>query len=113
MSQRIDDLKLLLERNEKCRAKHIESAVIREGIDGNVVWEGVVETFQLEGHPAAKRAYAWVVPKEPTRDSPDPEYVYVLGVAPINSARDAVKVSIVDKLRRLLEKAQEIVERKS
>ena len=62
MSKRIDDLKTFIERGEKCRAKHVLSEPIREDFRGNRVWEGVVETFALDDHPTAKRAYAWVVP---------------------------------------------------
>ena len=26
---------------------------------GEIAWDGVVETFDIEGHPKAKRCYAW------------------------------------------------------
>jgi hypothetical protein len=90
VSERIDNLQLLIERHAKCRATHVESAVIKERYDNRVIWEGVVETFQIEDHPTAKRAYAWVRPQS-AADSPEPEYTVVLGLPPVNSAQDAVK----------------------
>lgn len=112
MSERIDNLKLLIERQEKCRATHTESAVIKERYDNRVIWEGMVETFQLEGHPTAKRAYAWVRPQSES-DSPEPEYTVVLGLPPANSAQDAVKVAVVNHIRNLLRQAEELAAKKA
>ena len=113
MSERIDNLKLLVERQHKCRATHVTSAPIKERLEGKgkVVWAGVVETFQLEGHPTAKRAYAWARP--PSREHPEPEYTVVLGIPPVNSARDAVKVAVVNHIRNLLHQAEELAAKKA
>jgi len=100
VSDRIDNLKLLIERSEKCRAIHVETAVIKERYDNRVIWEGVVETFQLDWHATAKRAYAWVRPQN-AGENPEPEYTIVLGLPPVNSAEDAVKVAVVNHLRNL------------
>lgn len=64
---------------------------MRERFEGarKPIWEGVVETFQLDGHPTAKRAYAWETPAEVTREKPEPEYTVVLGLPPVNSPEDA------------------------
>ena len=100
MSERIDKLKNLIERQEKCRAKHVISEPIRDDFGGMRVWEGVVETFQLDDHPKEiKRAYAWLVPA--TKDE-EAQYTVVLGVPPINSAQDAVKASISKELKELI-----------
>lgn len=114
MSARIDSLKLLIEKTEKCRAVHLSSSVVRERLEGakNPVWEGVVETFQLDNHPTAKRAYAWESPAAPTREKPEPEYIFVLGVPPVNSPQDAVKVAIVGAIKKLLRQSQEISDAK-
>lgn len=72
--------------------EHIESAVVKERFNDKTVWEGVVETFQLEPHPTAKRAYAWVRPGD---GKSEPEYTVALGIPPVNSAQDAVKVAVV------------------
>ena len=104
MSERIDALRTLIERQEKCRAKHVESAPIHETFEGARVWEGVVKTFQLEGHPTAKRAYAWVSPASPANK---PEYTIVLGVPPVTSANAAVKAAIVSQVRKVIRLAEQ------
>ena len=105
MSQRIDDLKLLIERNQKCRAKHVVSTPVHEQFEGMPVWDGVVETFQLEDHLEAKRAYAWVIPTPNQGEDP---YVIVLGVAPVNSAQDAVRASVPKAHKDLIRLARKI-----
>lgn len=69
---------------------HLRSETVCERLEGETVWEGVVEVFALKGHPKAGLAYAW---SQPTDDG-GRRYVAVLGVNPIKSARDAVRVSI-------------------
>lgn len=108
MSKRIDDLKNLIEHQEKCRAKHIESVVIRERFNRKRVWDGVVETFQLDGHPKAKRAYAWVTPI--TSKEEEPQYTIVLGLPPVNSAQDAVQAAVVGGFKKLVRIAEQILE---
>jgi len=92
VSERIDRIKAL-ESKEKCHAAHVTSLLVSEQFEGKIIWEGIVETFDLHDHPTAKVAYAW----ERWRDDEkaDVEYTVVLGVPPINSAQDAVKAAIV------------------
>jgi hypothetical protein len=59
-----------------------------------VAWEGVVETFDLEGHPKAKRAYAWRL-----MDGSELRYVAVLEIPPVESPQTAVKVAIAARAR--------------
>jgi hypothetical protein len=63
------------------------------------VWEGVVEVFDLVGHSAASRVYAW------SHETDDPDkprrHVTVLHGHPITSARDAVRAAIVQEFRNL------------
>jgi hypothetical protein len=105
---RINDLKILVERQHNCRAKHIESAVVHERYEGMRVWDGVVEAFQLDGHDRAKRAYAWVIPAS---QGHEPEYKVVLGVPPINSAQDAVKAGVLADFKKLVEIGRQIVDK--
>jgi hypothetical protein len=108
VSERIDNLRNLIERQEKCRAKHIESVVIHERFEGMRVWDGVVETFQLDGHPEAKRAYAWVAPAS---QKEEPQYTIVLGVPPVNSAQDAVKAAVLGGFKKLVALGREILDK--
>jgi len=52
-------------------------------------WGGVVETFNIEGHPKAKRCYAWLFVKDGQQ-----QYTTVLEIPPVDSARTAVQVAI-------------------
>jgi hypothetical protein len=108
VSKRIDNLRNLIERQEKCRAKHIESVVIHERFEGMRVWDGIVETFQLEDHSKAKRAYAWVIPASQGKET---EYKVVLGLPPVNSAQDAVKAAVLADFKKLVEIGREILDK--
>ncbi|HXY16485.1 MAG TPA: hypothetical protein VEI26_18485, partial [Terriglobales bacterium] len=78
-------------------ATHVESVPVKEEFQGKVVWEGVVEVFELIGHATAHRAYAW------SHDTDDPHnphrHVTVLHLHPIKSAQDAVRAAIVQEFR--------------
>ena len=67
------------------------------GAEAKHVWEGIVEVFDLEGHPRAHRAYAW------SHDTDDPanprRHVTVLHAHPVKSAQDAVRAFIVQESR--------------
>ncbi|MGJ0535325.1 hypothetical protein [Methylocystis sp.] len=39
-------------------ATHVESVPLKETFEGQTVWEGVVEVFDIEGNPKTTRAYA-------------------------------------------------------
>ena len=74
----------------KCRALHEDSIVVVEKFRDQTVWEGVVESFALTGHPKAKRCYAWSY-----QDKGETQYVNVLEIPPVNSPVTAVRASIV------------------
>jgi hypothetical protein len=61
--------------------------------NGQTVWQGDVEVFDLTGHPYAKRAYGWSH-KEGKDDSGE-RFVTVLELPPVESAETAVRVQIV------------------
>jgi hypothetical protein len=58
---------------------------VLERFQGEVVWEGEVLVFQLQGHPSARWCYAWEV---------DGEVTAVLHEPPVRSAQDAVRAAI-------------------
>jgi hypothetical protein len=66
---------------------------------GKTVWEGIVEVFELHGHPDAPKVYAWA------HDTDDPQkprrHVTVLHITPITSAVAAVRAAIVQEFRSL------------
>ena len=64
MSKRIDKLRDAIETMHKCKARHVSSKAVFDLFRRKVAWGGVVETFNIEGHPKAKRCYAWAFVKD-------------------------------------------------
>src|SRR5881296_1997958 len=91
----IDELKEAIQRMHGAEATHVESVPVKETFQGKTVWEGIVEVFELHGHPKAARAYAW----SHDADGPKKRHVTVLHVAPVTSAVEAVRAAIVQEFR--------------
>lgn len=93
----INELKDAILRLHGVEAVHIESVPVKETFQGRTVWEGVVEVFDLRGHPKASRAYAWA------HDTGDPDkprrHVTVLHIEPVISPVLAVRAAIVQEHR--------------
>lgn len=69
-----------------------------ETFQGETVWDGEVQVFELHGHPDAARAYAWSHATE--SDDAKRRFVAVLEIAPVRDAVTAVCVSIAADNRR-------------
>jgi hypothetical protein len=95
----LKELQDVIRRLHGVESEHVESVPVKETFQGRTVWEGIVEVFDLKGHPTAFRVYAW------SHDTDDPEnpkrHVAVLHSHPIKSAQDAVKAAIVQEFRNL------------
>jgi hypothetical protein len=89
VSARIDKLRDAIQVTEKCRATHYASVPVREMFGNSVAWEGVVEAFDLKGHPKTKRAYAWSY-----QGDKEEQFVVVLEIPPVDSPNTAVRASI-------------------
>jgi hypothetical protein len=95
-----DDLKSIsdaVEAQHGGTAMHIESVPVKETFQGQTVWEGVVEVFDLEGCPKATRAYAW---SSPIEGSDKRRFYAVLHLGGIRSPQDAVRAAIVAEAKR-------------
>jgi hypothetical protein len=91
----LEELRDVIRRLHAAEAMHVESVSVKEEFQGQTVWEGTVEVFDLEGHPTAHRVYAW---SHDTDDSANPRrHVTVLHAHPVKSARDAVRAFIVQE----------------
>ncbi|SRR5713226_8450564 len=91
----IDELKETIKRLHGVDSTHVESIPIKESFKGKTVWEGIVEVFDLHGHPKTHRAYAWMH----ETDDAKKRHVTVLHLPPITSALEAVRASIVKDFR--------------
>jgi hypothetical protein len=90
------DLKRAIESQHGGAATLAQSVPVKETHSGETVWEGVVHVFDLEGHPKAKRAYAWSSPIEGRERR---RFFAVLHMGPIKSPADAVRAAIVAEHR--------------
>jgi hypothetical protein len=76
-------------------AEHVESVPVRETFQGQVVWDGTVEVFDLTGHATASRAYAW----SHEADSGGRRFVAVLHAPPVDTPLKAVRAALVAEHR--------------
>jgi len=77
-------------------ATWVESVPVREGHQGQVVWDGEVQVFAVE-HSKASRVYAW---SHEGSAGGKRRFHAVLGAAPVTGAAEAVRVAIVGDFRR-------------
>ena len=93
MAKRLDYLALLqerIQRTHQCEAVYRGSVHVHETIEGQTIWKGDVEVFQLNGHAEAKKCYAWIA----TEKGKSAQLVTILGKPPVNSPAMAVKSAI-------------------
>jgi hypothetical protein len=91
----IEELRDVIRRLHGADATHVESVPVKETFKGQTVWEGIVEVFDLKGHPTAQRAYAWAHDGKRPKESS----VAVLHIAPITSATAAVRAALIQEFR--------------
>ncbi len=92
-----NDLRIAVEGMHHCSAHLAQSVPVKETHGLSTVWEGIVHVFDLEGHPKAKRAYAW---SSPVEGSDRRKFFAVLHVPPVTSPLEAVRAAIVAEHRR-------------
>jgi hypothetical protein len=93
----IEELRGVIRKLHGAKATYVESVPVKEVFQGQTVWDGVVEVFDLKGHPKTHRAYAW------THATDDPKHprksVTVLHIPPAISPQTAVQAVILQEIR--------------
>jgi hypothetical protein len=80
-----------------CEAVWVESVPVKETFQGETVWEGVVQVFDLKDHLTASRCYAWsYLTDEKTGKR---RFYAVLHQGPVDSPQVAVRAAIVAEYR--------------
>jgi hypothetical protein len=99
VSSYIAELQGVIRKLHGVESTHLESVPVKESFQGKTVWDGIVEVFELHGHPKASRVYAWGHETE----SPDrpKRHVTVLHIHPVTSPLEAVRAAIVQEMREL------------
>jgi hypothetical protein len=94
----VAELQDVIRRLHEAEPTHAESVPVHEKFHGKTIWDGVVEVFDLVGHPKATRVYAWA---NETDDANRPRHVTVLHLHPVNSPQTAVRAAIIQEIRNL------------
>jgi hypothetical protein len=94
MPPNIEALQKAIRETHGCESQHVTSEQVYESFEGRTAWQGTVEVFDLIDHPTAKRAYAWTY-----QDHGQNKTVTVLGIPPVDSPQNAVKIAIASKGR--------------
>jgi hypothetical protein len=93
----IEELQTVIRKLHGTDSTHVETVPVKEVFNGETVWEGEVEVFDLHDHPKTSRVYAWA------HDTGDPDcpkrHVTVLHIPPATSPRKAVQASIVSDFK--------------
>ena len=93
----LEELQRVIHQIHGVHSTHVQSVPVKEEFNGQTIWDGIVEVFELHGHPKATHAYAW------THDTDDPNQpkrsVTVLKIPPAVSPETAVRVAIMQELR--------------
>ena len=92
----IGDFRDVIRKLHGVESTHYSSVPVKEVFQGKTIWAGIVEVFELHGHPKANIAYAW------THATDDPNVpkksVAVLHIPPAVSPITAVRLAIAQEL---------------
>ncbi len=92
----VEALKKAIRNLHGCDSTWMQAARAKETFEGETVWEGFVQVFDLIDHPKAKRCYAW---SHALDDSDKRRFVAVLHQEPVTTPGAAVRASIVQQSR--------------
>jgi hypothetical protein len=94
VSKRTNKLQGAVETMHRCKATYVGPELVIELFCGQIAWDGVVQIFDLAGHPKAKRCHAWSY-----LENHKPQCTTVLEIPPVDSAETTVKVAVAAKAR--------------
>ena len=92
MTERILSIKCAVEKNIGGMARHVTSTVVIEVFEGDLMWEGVVETFEVACNPNVKRCYGFTY-----RQDDSLGYATIPETDEVNSPKMAVKAFIASR----------------
>ena len=95
MTERILNIKCAVEKNIGGIARHIASTAVIEVFEGSLIWEGVVETFEVACNPNVKRCYGFTY-----REDDSQGYATVAETEEVNSPKMAVKAFVASRIQQ-------------
>ena len=96
MTESVEALTEAIRNLPGCDSTWIEAVPVKETFQGETVWDGVVQVFDLHDHPDTVRCYAW---SHGIDDTEKRRFVVVLYKGPVASPAAAVRASIVQQTR--------------
>ena len=87
MTDRILNIKCAVEKSVGGMARHVTSTPVIEIFEDSLMWEGVVETFEVACNPAVKRCYGFAY-----REDENLLYATIAETDDVNSPKMAVKM---------------------
>jgi hypothetical protein len=92
----IPALQRALRRMHGCDSRHVATIYVHEKYDGETVWRGDVEVFDLVGHAESPRAYVWSEAKADRKR----RFFVMLHVSPVTSPAKAIHASVLSSAKR-------------
>lgn len=93
VTERIANIKCAVEKNLGGIARHITSTAVIEVLEGDLIWEGVVETFEVACNPSVKRCYGFTY-----REDDSLGCATVAETGDVNSPKMAVKAFFASRV---------------
>jgi hypothetical protein len=100
----IEELQNAIRSLHGCESQHVGTVPVTESFQGETVWRGEVQVFDIRGHPKAKRAYAWA--HASGKDDKGKRYVAVLDLPPVTSPETAVRAAIMQEIKSAREETK-------
>ena len=88
----IEQLRELIEREYGTTAKHVETVAVLETFNGETIWDGEVEVFDVPEFSDADQVFAWDFD-----DDSGQQQVTVAQIPPATTPENAVKAYIVSQ----------------
>jgi hypothetical protein len=101
MSDYIAEIQAVFLKLHGCEADYVETVPVVEEFQGETVWQGDVEVFDIRGHPKATRGYGWGYT---TTDEGGRRYFTVLELPPVTSPQTAVQAAIMSEIQNAKKK---------
>lgn len=103
MSDYIGELIAVFTKLHNCDAEYVETVPVVEEFQGETIWQGDVEVFDIRGHPKATRGYGWGYT---TTEGSGRRYFTVLELPPVDSPQTAVKAAIMSEIQNARQKGK-------
>ena len=95
MTERILNIKCAVEKHVGGIARHVTSTPVIEIFEESLMWEGIVETFEVACNPTVKRCYGFAYREDDTL-----QYAVIAETDEVNSPKLAVKTFVASNVKK-------------